>query len=80
VGPRDVPDPVGLPFALLRTEGALKLRFFAALVRQVSLEGVLPNVTATALLACEMTANPITRRGRFPFRFFIVVRPHEPGV
>ncbi len=78
--PRYVPDPVRFPLALLRAKGALKLRLFAALVRQVPLQRVLANVAAAALLASEVAANTITGRSRLPFRLFIVLRPHKPRV
>lgn len=61
-----MPNPVGLPFALLGAERALKLGFFTAFVTEVPLQGVLPNVAPSALVTGEVAPNSITGRRRLP--------------
>lgn len=74
--PLDVPHLVGLALALLRAERALELGLLPALVRQVSLQGVLPYVTPFALRAGEVAPFPVG----FLFGFLVTLLPDGPGL
>lgn len=63
-----VPNLVRFPFAALRAKGALELGLLVALVGEVALQRVLPDVTPAALDALEVAPNAVRGRRRFPLR------------
>lgn len=54
----NVPNLMSFPLASLRTKRTLKLRFFTAFVRQMSLKRVLSNVKTATFIATEAAFHP----------------------